>query len=346
MSVLDKAGRDRSLRVSFGLIVLNGEPFLRYNLRALYPFAHQIIVVEGAVRTAACIASPDGHSTDGTLDTLRRFKSEEDPDNKVDIVKRDGFWIEKKEQSQEFSRRATGDILWIIGVDEFYHSKDMLHILRLLQANPDIAAVTVRQITFWGGFDYVADGWYLRQGSRLGPGTVLRVCRWGPEYTYVSHRPLTIHDQDGVSVTHGKVLSGHLLARRGIFMYHYSLLFPRQVREKAEYYSGATWANSPRMSEWAERSFGELRHPYRVHNVYRYPSWLERFTGRHPEQIEALRGDLAAGRVKEAMRPSVDIEMLLLSRTYRAGRALLKVLGPLAVQAVRLRRLVRQWLMK
>ena len=37
-----------SLQVTFGTIVLNGEPFTRHNLRALYPFAHQIIVVEGA----------------------------------------------------------------------------------------------------------------------------------------------------------------------------------------------------------------------------------------------------------------------------------------------------------
>src|SRR3546814_12365174 len=30
-------------RITFGMIVLNGEPFLRYNLRSLYPYAHQII---------------------------------------------------------------------------------------------------------------------------------------------------------------------------------------------------------------------------------------------------------------------------------------------------------------
>ena len=36
-----------SPRVTFGIIVLNGEPFTRYCLRSLYPFAHQIIVVEG-----------------------------------------------------------------------------------------------------------------------------------------------------------------------------------------------------------------------------------------------------------------------------------------------------------
>ena len=54
-------------RITFGMIVLNGEPFIRYNLRALYPFAHQIIVVEGAAPAAANIATGDGHSSDGTL---------------------------------------------------------------------------------------------------------------------------------------------------------------------------------------------------------------------------------------------------------------------------------------
>ena len=38
--------------VTFGMIVLNGEPFVRYNLRALCPFGHQIIVVEGAAPAA------------------------------------------------------------------------------------------------------------------------------------------------------------------------------------------------------------------------------------------------------------------------------------------------------
>ena len=67
-------------RITFGMIVLNGEPFLRYNLRALYPFAHQIIVVEGAAPGAAAIATPDGHSRDGTLHTLRLFREKEDPE--------------------------------------------------------------------------------------------------------------------------------------------------------------------------------------------------------------------------------------------------------------------------
>mgnify|MGYP006932098584 CR=1 FL=1 len=49
-------------KITFGIIVLNGEPFTRYCIRALYPHAHQIIVVEGALEKARSIATPDGHS--------------------------------------------------------------------------------------------------------------------------------------------------------------------------------------------------------------------------------------------------------------------------------------------
>ena len=118
-------------KITFGIIVLNGEPFVRYNLRALYPFAHQIIVVEGAVPAAARIATPDGHSTDSTLKTLWEFKLQEDPLDKLTIITAededypDGFWPgEKHEQSQAYASRATGDYLWQVDIDEFYKPED------------------------------------------------------------------------------------------------------------------------------------------------------------------------------------------------------------------------------
>lgn len=52
-----------SPNITFGMIVLNGMPFVTYNVRALYPFAGQIIVVEGAAPGAASIASPDGRKS-------------------------------------------------------------------------------------------------------------------------------------------------------------------------------------------------------------------------------------------------------------------------------------------
>jgi glycosyltransferase involved in cell wall biosynthesis len=68
--------------ISFGIIVLNGEPFTKYCLRQLYPHAYEIIVVEGGSEKAAGFA-PEGRSTDGTLEALREFQEQEDPENKL-----------------------------------------------------------------------------------------------------------------------------------------------------------------------------------------------------------------------------------------------------------------------
>lgn len=319
----DDASVDGTLpRVTFGIIVLNGEPYTRYCLRALYPFAHEIIVVEGACLAAAAIATADGHSIDGTLEALRRFKEEEDVENKVHIVTRDGFWEEKDESSQAYAERATGDYLWQVDIDEFYRPEDMRAVLDLLRADPGITAVSFKQITFWGGFDYTTDGWYLRRGADV----YHRLFKWDTGFRYVTHRPPTLHNAQGRDLRSLKWHSGEQMAKRGIYLYHYSLVFPKQVREKCEYYSRAAWANRSGACLWAERNFFELRQPFRVHNVYAHPSWLERFKGRHPPQIEALRNDIRNGCLKVEMRQTGDVEALLTSHTYRLGRVCLKIL--------------------
>ncbi len=312
-------------KVTFGIIVLNGEPLTRYCLRALYPFAHQIIVVEGAVRSAALIATPEGHSRDGTLEQLYRFKAEEDPENKIQIVTQNGFWSEKDEQSQAYAALATGDYLWQVDIDEFYRPDDMERILEMLDKDEAIAAVSFQQISFWGGFDYLVDGWYLRRGA----ATYHRLFKWGPGYRYTTHRPPTVQDTSGTDLREQKWISGHELAQQGIRLYHYSLLFPQQVRDKCAYYQRAEWAEHARLAErWAQETFVHLRHPFRVHNVYADPSWIERFRGTHPPQIQQLRADLEASHFDLELRRTDDIEVLLRSPSYRAGRALLKFWEP------------------
>lgn len=326
--------------LSFGIIVLNGQPFIRYNLRALYPFAHQIVVVEGAVPAAASIATFDGHSTDDSLAELYRFQTEEDPHNKLEIVTRDGFWSEKDEMSQAYAERATGDYLWQVDVDEFFQPQDMQWIVSKLRDNPQITAVYFKQITFWGGFDYVADGWYLRQVQNEGPGIVPRIFQWQSGFHYASHRPVTILDEEGRDIRLINPLNGRDLADQGIYMYHYSLLFPKQVAEKSSYYGQADWAKRTESEKWAKDVFGELRRPFNVHNVYRYPSWLERFDGHHPPQIEAMRKDIQNGTIAAVLRPTADIEHLLDQPAYKLGRLGLKIMDPIARRAILAQ---RQW---
>ena len=248
-------------RITFGIIVLNGEPFTKYNLRSIYPYAHEIIVVEGAAPGAANIAGTDGHSRDGTLDVLRRFKADEDPDDKLTIVTAedeghpDGFWPgEKDEQSRAYARRATGDYLWQVDIDEFYLSEDIELVLAMLRDDPTIDTMTFRQITFWGGLDYIVDGWYLRRGA----ADYHRLFRWGPGFDYTTHRPPTVTDASGRDLRAGHWLDAAATAKSGIRLYHYSLLFPKQVMDKSDYYAHADWAQRTGAMEWANDAYPRL----------------------------------------------------------------------------------------
>jgi glycosyltransferase involved in cell wall biosynthesis len=309
-------------RVTFGIIVLNGEPFLRYCLEALYSFAHEIIVVEGACPAARAVATADGHSTDGTLETLHRFQAEEDPEDKVQIITREGFWSEKDEQSRAYAQRATGEYLWQVDVDEFYRPEDMQAVLEMLRDDSEITAVSFKQITFWGGFDYIVDGWYLRQGAEI----YHRLFKWGKGYQYVTHRPPTVCDSSGRDLREVKWLNGYDLLRRGINLYHYSLLFPKQVEEKAGYYAAGSWgAYSDGIMRWAHENYLTTIHrPFQAHNVHTYPSWIRRFSGQHPEEILRMRKDIETGHLNITCRDNGDIERLLSLPTYKAGRWLLE----------------------
>jgi hypothetical protein len=318
-------------RITFGIIVLNGEPFTRYCLRSLYPFAHQIVVVEGASPHAKAIATPAGHSSDGTLEILRRFKAEEDPEGKLEIVTAEddghpnGFWAgEKDEQSQAYARRVTGEYLWQVDVDEFYRPEDTEKVLDLLAARPEITAVSFNMIAFWGSLNVIVDGPCLRLGARQ----FHRLFRFGPGYKYHTHRPPTVLDPEGRDLRGLNWLNGQATERLGIGLLHYALLFPKQVREKCAYYSRAFANVRSDAQRWAEESFLRLEHPYRVHNVYSYPSWLERYHGSHPREVLRMMEDIQAGRVKMELRPTGDVEALLGSAKYRLGRAALKASWP------------------
>jgi len=297
-------------RITFGIIVLNGEPFIRYTLRALYPHAHEIIVVEGATHGAKNVATPDGHSRDTTLETLRQVKAEEDPDDKLIIITRDGFWSEKDEMSQAYANRATGDYLWQVDVDEFYMPHDIQTVITMLRNEPTITAVSFKTLTFWGAPDYIVDGWYLRRGAEI----YHRLFKWGEGYSYVTHRPPTVHDSRSQSMHDLYWITAD------VPMYHYSLLLPKQVIEKCDYYSHAEWAKRQGALDWANNAYLQLNRPYHVHNIEDYPSWLERYQGGHPPQLLAMWEAIADSEYD--IRQIDDIEKLLNSMVYRIGRKL------------------------
>lgn len=303
-------------RITFGIIVLNGEPFTKYCLRHLYPHAHEIIVVEGGSRNAVDFA-PDGHSVDGTLEALYEFKENEDPEDKFQIIAKSGFWSGKDEQSQAYAERATGDWLWQVDIDEFYTENNLERIVSILRSRPETTTMSFKTFTFWGDLGIVANGWSLMRGREI----YHRLFKWGPGYSYTTHRPPTVCDENGVDLRTKEYLDGrHLFQEHGIFMNHYSLLFPRQVMAKARYY--ARWAR-PETVTWAEENYLQLGNVFRVHNVYEYPSWLERYDGPHNRHAVKMFQDFARTHPEE-LRDMSDVEALLQNPTYKVRRALVR----------------------
>ena len=330
--------------------MLNGEPFTRYCLRSIYRYAHQILVVEGGSPYSERWCTPDGHSIDGTLEVLRKFKEEEDPENKVEIVTTDGFWAEKDEQSRAYVERATGDWIWQIDIDEFYLPGAMERTLELLGQRPEISGASFPTMTFWGDIDYWTPA--LSEGSGF-----RRLFKFEKGYTYASHRPPSILNHSGQDLLTLNPMTNFQMSRQGIYLYHYALLFPLQVERKCGYYQALSRGRgeaesvdrtqpnySSKASDWAEHCYMGLEKPFRVHNTILHPSWLERFIGSHPPEISRMMSDIANGEFPLARRGTDDIEALLADFSFQKKRWLMRKIAPLYTRGLIAKRTRPWWL--
>lgn len=308
------------MKFSAGMIVINGMPWIPYILKNLYPVMDEIIVVEGATESASEIATADGHSLDETVSAIKNFA---DPERKIKLIQRDGFWPEKLEMSQAYAEACTGDYLWQVDGDEFYFHHDVLWLQDYLRHHQEIHTVSFKVLQFFGGKRAVM------KGARfcLGGDIFWRLFRWHSGYQYVDHRPPTIHTEYGADTRTFGVLEGETLAREhGIYMYHYSYIFPAQVRYKTRYYEDyrlmAHRGVSP--AAWYSEHFEKLT-PWRIHLDKRPLSYLAPFKGEHPPEINELFDDIEAGKLAIETRPSDDIDRLFDSGRWRIWQLLSRI---------------------
>ncbi len=268
------------------MIVINGEPFIRYNLESLYPHAHEIIVVEGAVERYRHAATPDGHSRDRTVEIIKKFP---DPEGKIKLVQRNGFWPEKDDMANAYLQCCSGDYVWQVDVDEFYRAEDIEKVRSILEFNTDISRVDIKSVIFWRSFSAVIQGASLVYGA----DNFRRIYRFRPGYRYITHRPPTMQDETGQELTGRVVTADELLDQHGVFMYHYSYIFPEYVKGKAEYYSKMEWGRGHEDGlDWYDEQWCTLSNPLRVHMVNYPPSWIIPFQGQHPDSILQMLKDV------------------------------------------------------
>jgi hypothetical protein len=126
-------------------------------------------------------------------------------------------------------------------------------------------------------------------------------------------------------------ISGEKMRKRGIFMYHYSYVLPKQAEQKVGYYSNVAWSDAFRENRaWLKDSFYGLKAPFFLgERGWPILQWLERFRSTHPQAIMRLRNDIKEGRISVTQRPTRDIEKLLDSFAYKVLTTLLRTVMPL-----------------
>jgi glycosyltransferase involved in cell wall biosynthesis len=184
--------------------------------------------------------------------------------------------------------------------------------------------VSFRFLEFWARPTY-----QLGSSRLLRRNEVHRLFKWGPGYRYVTHQPPIIHDEQGRDLRKLQWVRPDTTDRMGIRMYHYSHLLPSQMEQKAHVYLGQEPVQFSEALRWFQDSFVTLRRPYRVERHYYWPSWLERYEGAHPPEIDHMMGDIAAGRLNVTLRPVDDAERLLDSHSYPLGAQALRAYEPL-----------------
>jgi len=275
------------VKISFVTIVLNGLPFLEFSLKAIYPFAHEIIIVEGAVKKARFAANPDGSSKDGTVEFIRNFP---DPERKIRLIQ--GFWAEKDEMQDVALRYISGDYVWLVDSDEVYKRDHIIRIKQLLKENPDITQINFIPYNFWKGLDYI----FVSSAFEQPRAHYRRVFKFREDARFVSHRPPTLlYTSSRTTADRIKVVTGFQTRQMGLEMFHYSYVLKDQVLQKIRLYSRYGWGKSwgIDLKKWYNECFLKWTPETREEIEKRWGIWTgdihshtKKFEGTHPEVMQ------------------------------------------------------------
>jgi hypothetical protein len=240
-------------KITFGMIVKNGMPFVEHSIKSVYNFAHQMIVV-------------DGGSTDGTIKLIKDMMS--NGYDKIQLVQ--GEWSDKTNQCNEYAKLATGDFLWQLDSDEIYKSEEIEDAIKFLMSDKkDVYKINI--INFFRDIKHVVTGgmWSVP------PVRVFRINRGD---LYNGHRPPTM-------IKNGKVIKSDGTVIPGINIYHYSHIGKNKVKEKAEYYS-KNMKDHPIYSKYNEWYKDVYLNNITTNLHITGDGVLSNFNGNHPESIE------------------------------------------------------------
>ena len=273
------------MKISFGMIVFEGDFVLKECLQQIYPHAHKIVIAEGPVK----FWQERGRttSTDRTNEILETFP---DPENKIEVVH--GQFPEKDQQCNAYMNLIPDDTdyLWMVDSDEVYKAEDIEKTIKFIEQEKP-TSIGVRSCSFFGGFEHNLTGFEQQTDN------FLRIFKYEPGCSWLTHRPPTMKYQSAIERKH--INSDKFFELTGVLIYHYSYVFDRQVKNKIEYYE-AKVSKFKCIENYYEKIFvpwtkGSMMDRILIENAYdgvhewkpeyRGPCRTQKFIGTHPKAI-------------------------------------------------------------
>jgi hypothetical protein len=298
-----------SVKVTYVMNVLNGEPFIQYQLASIYPYAHEIVITEGAYGKFSHASTSDGHSTDKTLEIIANFP---DPEHKITLIEHQGFWDERCEMCNGFMPAVTGDVIWQVDVDEFYLPHVHEYVSRLFDEDDALDLVSFRVREFFASPNYEVVG----AVNALGLSDVRRVHRFEKGDRWITQRPPTLIDASGKLKPIRKEITAEEMFNTGMFIIHYTALFEKQFFDKFKFYR-QMWEGIEQTDKWLNDTWYHFKNPLRLHGITGYASWIECYDGPCPPQVEQMIIDVRKGKYPGiTFRDNSDIKQYLQSPKY------------------------------
>jgi hypothetical protein len=255
---------------------------LKACIENIYPFAHEIIIIEGAIRYLNRDISHywdgekdvyinNGKSSDNTISVIKNIS---DPQNKIQLIKSNGVWedgisTDHTPMCNIYSKLATGDYIWHVDNDEFFKHDDIIKIIDLLESkNPDTIHFFANH--FFGDFNHCID----ERGDGVWGNNIpwKRIFRHIPNKSYFKTWEPPDYIYNRIRCESGKIIDKYSTLKLGIKMYHYSYVARTQAAFKDMFFN-----ESINLKQWDNFQIDK--------NTKAHGSTVYKFEGEHPKII-------------------------------------------------------------
>lgn len=195
------------------MIVVNEADWVWWSLKSVYDSVDHIVIVEGVSKDTWMefdLFTPDGLSTDGTQEEIKRFIEQEDPDHKIEYAQV-GFQdtIGALRDIALHLCPSDSDYILVVDADHLYDESQLRHVKFLCEKYPNIRTVFAEQLIFFQDMHHILTigQEYLRP---YGHHLSCFFYRYNPELRYKSEIPFFdhqlepdgwLHPQQEVSLT-------------------------------------------------------------------------------------------------------------------------------------------------